>query len=104
MDCVCDYVISGVVARRRAYLPYIRKALSPEAVAKYFAHLLEASSTVERCALYNYNYCYHTITCHFVGVCGRFELPGIAALNFVLTESLGGGGVSSLRIDPQVLD
>ena len=32
----------------------------------------------------------------------RFELPGIGGLNFVLSHSLGGGGVASLRIDPQV--
>ena len=32
----------------------------------------------------------------------RYDLEGIRAVNFVLTSSLGGGGVSSLRIDPQV--
>ena len=32
----------------------------------------------------------------------RYELPGIHALNFVLEKSLGGGGVTSLRVDPQV--
>ena len=32
----------------------------------------------------------------------RFELPGIGAFNFVLKNSLGGGGVSSIRLDPQV--
>ena len=32
----------------------------------------------------------------------RYELPGIRALNFVIGDSLGGGGVASLRIDPQV--
>ena len=32
----------------------------------------------------------------------RYELPGIRALNFVLRDSLGGGGVASIRIDPQV--
>ncbi|MGB5522104.1 MAG: hypothetical protein WBM96_06025, partial [Polyangiales bacterium] len=31
----------------------------------------------------------------------RYELPGIDALNFVLRDALGGGGVSSLRFDPQ---
>ena len=30
----------------------------------------------------------------------RFELPGIAAINFVLHEALDGGGVSSRRLDP----
>ena len=31
----------------------------------------------------------------------RFELPGMSALNFVLHDCLGGGGIASLRIDPQ---
>ena len=31
----------------------------------------------------------------------RFELPGIHALNFVLYDALGGGGVASLRVDAQ---
>lgn len=37
----------------------------------------------------------------FVIVC-RYELPGINGLNFVLKNSLGGGGISSLNCDPQV--
>jgi hypothetical protein len=31
----------------------------------------------------------------------RYELPNLRAFNFVLTESLGGGGALSLRSDPQ---
>lgn len=31
----------------------------------------------------------------------RFELPNLAALNFLLHEALGGGGTLSLRIDAQ---
>ena len=31
----------------------------------------------------------------------RFDLPGFDALNFLLHEALGGGGVASVRIDPQ---
>lgn len=31
----------------------------------------------------------------------RYELPGIHGLNFVLKNSLGGGGIASLRSDPQ---
>jgi hypothetical protein len=66
----------GVMARKPEYLPYIRAALSETAVADYFRHLLK-------------------------GKVYRFELPGINALNFLLTQSLGGGGVASLRADPQ---
>ena len=32
----------------------------------------------------------------------RYELSGINGLNFVLRKSLGGGGVASIRNDPQV--
>jgi hypothetical protein len=42
---------------------------------------------------------------HFKGICfgevERFELPNLGALNFLLHESLGGGGTVSLRTDPQ---
>jgi hypothetical protein len=42
---------------------------------------------------------------HFRGVCRgrveRFELPNILALNFMLHDSLGGGGTESLKTDAQ---
>jgi len=42
---------------------------------------------------------------HFAGVCRgkveRFELPNLLALNFLLHESLGGGGTVSLMLDAQ---
>jgi hypothetical protein len=42
---------------------------------------------------------------HFEGVClgpvERFELPNLGALNFLLHESLGGGGTLALKADPQ---
>jgi hypothetical protein len=44
-------------------------------VARYLAHLVHGTVT-------------------------RYELPGIGALNFVCTQALGGGGMSSLRTDP----
>ena len=31
----------------------------------------------------------------------RYEVPGINGLNFVLHAALGGGGIASLRPDPQ---
>jgi hypothetical protein len=69
----------GVLARKRAYLPYIRAALSEAAVAKWFAHKFKNGK----------------------GKVERFDLPGIGAMNFVLYEALGGGGVASLSNDPQ---
>jgi hypothetical protein len=66
----------GVIARKAEYLPIIRAALTPNAVANYFAHYLE-------------------------GDVERFDVPGIGAINFVLHDVLGGGGIASLRNDPQ---
>ncbi len=42
---------------------------------------------------------------HFTGICQgsveRYELPNLHALNFLLHESLGGGGTVSLMLDAQ---
>ena len=42
---------------------------------------------------------------HFTGICKgeveRFEVPNLHALNFLLHQSLGGGGTLSLKTDPQ---
>jgi len=45
------------------------------------------------------------VKAHFQGICHgeveRFELPNLGALNFLLHESLGGGGTLSLMTDAQ---
>ncbi|WP_171429263.1 acyclic terpene utilization AtuA family protein [Acinetobacter lactucae] len=69
----------GVIARKADYLPWIRAALTEQAVANYMKHVLDAEK----------------------GRVIRYELPGLNALNFMLENALGGGGVASLRIDPQ---
>jgi hypothetical protein len=71
-----DHSNIGVMARKAEYLPYIRAALTAEAVATHYAYMLEGDVT-------------------------RWDLPGLNALNFLLRHSLGGGGVASLRADPQ---
>lgn len=42
---------------------------------------------------------------HFAGICkgnvDRYELPNIRALNFILHNTLGGGGTVSLKHDAQ---
>ena len=42
---------------------------------------------------------------HFTDICQgaveRYELPNLKSLNFLLHESLGGGGTVSLKTDPQ---
>lgn len=72
----------AVIARHPAFLPYIREALTEEAVATYFEHLFENKSMAQRNVR-------------------RYDCAGIHAINFVLTDVLGGGGVASLRTDPQ---
>jgi hypothetical protein len=66
----------GVIARQQEFVPVLLRQLTEAAIADYFAHLLEGAVT-------------------------RYEMPGLNALNFVLTDSLGGGGAASLRVDSQ---
>ncbi len=70
----------GIIARQPEYLPYLWQALSTEAVCARFAHFLasEDDSAVE-----------------------RFLMPGSNAINFLLHDVLGGGGVASIRNDSQ---
>jgi hypothetical protein len=71
-----DIANIGVIAREPAFLPWIAAALSAGFVMDWFVHT--GVTRVE-----------------------RHHLPGVHALNFVLHDALGGGGVASLRIDPQ---
>jgi hypothetical protein len=45
------------------------------------------------------------VRAHFARVCRgeveRFEVPNLLALNFILHDSLGGGGTASLKTDAQ---
>lgn len=69
----------GVIARDRRYLPWLRASLTAAAVSSFMRHVLDPAN----------------------GRVTRWELPGLGAFNFLLENSLGGGGVASLRIDPQ---
>ena len=69
----------GVIARKAEYLPWIRASLTEANVAEYMKHVLDAEKSKVI----------------------RYELPKLNALNFMLENALGGGGVASLRIDPQ---
>lgn len=75
----------GVIAREKDYYPYIKKHLTAEAVYNYFEHLFEEKWDGKP----------EGLPVH------RYEMPGIYAVNFVLENCLGGGGVASLRMDPQ---
>lgn len=66
----------GVLARHADYLPWIRASLTDQAVRNYFAHFVK-------------------------GKVERYEWPGLNGLNFMLHQGLAGGGIASLRHDPQ---
>lgn len=64
----------SVIAYRPEAWPYILAQVTPETVAKAFAHLSPGEIT-------------------------RFELPNLYALNFVIQDALQGGVNSSLGLD-----
>lgn len=74
-----DHSNIGVIARKPEYLPFIEAALTEAAVANWMKHTLNPKT----------------------GRVTRWKMPGLGAFNFLLEHSLGGGGVASLRIDPQ---
>lgn len=71
-----DAANCGVIAYKEEWYSIVREALTTECVKK-----------------------------HFEGVClgavERYELPNIWAVNFVLHNTLGGGGTVSLKLDAQ---
>ena len=66
----------GIIARKPEYYPILVREVTAERVKE-----------------------------HFAGVClgkvQRYELPNLGALNFLLHESLDGGGTLALKADPQ---
>lgn len=74
-----DHSNIGVVARDPEFVPFLAAALTEDAVADWMSHTLNPET----------------------GNVRRWALPGLNAFNFLLEHSLGGGGVASLRIDPQ---
>lgn len=74
-----DHSNIGILARRPEYVPLIGAALTEQAVAAHMAHVLDNPRS--------------KVT--------RWALPGCDGWNFLLEHSLGGGGIASLRPDPQ---
>ncbi len=66
----------GVIALREEFYPLLVREVTAERVKKHFDGLCK-------------------------GEVERFELPNLGALNFLLHESLGGGGTLSLMTDAQ---
>ena len=66
----------GLIALRDEFYPFLVRSVTAEAVKAHFGPMGK-------------------------GAVERFELPNLKALNFLLHESLGGGGTLSLMTDAQ---
>jgi hypothetical protein len=66
----------AIIARAPRYLPLLRREVTEERIVAQLGHLVR-------------------------GPAERFEAPGLHALNFLIADALGGGGMASMRIDPQ---
>lgn len=66
----------GLIARRPEIYEVLREQVTPERVKEHFREVCR-------------------------GAVERFELPNLRALNFMLHDSLGGGGTESLKTDAQ---
>lgn len=66
----------GLIALKDDYYPILVREVTADAVKKHFGPIVK-------------------------GGVERFELPNLKALNFLLHESLGGGGTLSLMTDAQ---
>ncbi len=66
----------GIIARKESYFHFIDSALNSSSVSQIFEHVVH-------------------------GEVFKWILPGINGINFLLKNSLGGGGMASLNIDPQ---
>jgi hypothetical protein len=66
----------AIIAREPRFLPLLRREVTSARLLAHLGHLVG-------------------------GPVQRFEAPGLHALNFLIEDALGGGGMASLRIDPQ---
>ena len=66
----------GVIALKDEFYPILEREVTKEKVKEHFGEMVK-------------------------GEVERFELPNLKALNFLLHESLGGGGTLSLMTDAQ---
>ncbi|HKJ45980.1 MAG TPA: hypothetical protein VJ991_09155 [Balneolales bacterium] len=66
----------GVIARHPDIYPFLKEHLTKNAVKEHMKHVCK-------------------------GKVERFEMPNLQAINFLLHDSLGGGGTVSLKLDAQ---
>lgn len=66
----------GIIARHANIYPFLKEELTADRVKEHMKNICK-------------------------GDVERYELPNLWALNFILNDSLGGGGTVSLKIDAQ---
>ena len=66
----------GIIARKKDYFNFIDSELNPSTISQFFHHVVQGDVL-------------------------KWVLPGVNGLNFLLKNSLGGGGMASFNIDPQ---
>ena len=66
----------GIIARKKDYFNFIDSELNPSTISQFFNHVVQGDVL-------------------------KWVLPGVNGLNFLLKNSLGGGGMASFNIDPQ---
>jgi hypothetical protein len=71
-----SHINIGLIARREDFYPILLREVTAERVKEFFAEFCK-------------------------GEVLRYELPNLCALNFLLKESLKGGGTLNLRLDSQ---
>ncbi|MDG1522581.1 MAG: DUF1446 domain-containing protein [Hellea sp.] len=68
----------GLIARKPEFIPYIWHSLTEKKLRETFQHFLGSNSMIE-----------------------RFYLPGSNSINILISDVLDGGGMASIRNDPQ---
>lgn len=66
----------GIIARHPDVYPFLKEKLTTDVVKEHMKHVCK-------------------------GEVERYELPNLGALNFILNDSLGGGGTIALKLDAQ---
>ena len=66
----------GIIARHPDIYPFLKEKLTTDVVKEHMKNICK-------------------------GKVERYELPNLQALNFILHDSLGGGGTVSLKLDAQ---
>ena len=72
-----DRFMAAIIARKPAYLPWIRAALAPQRLVDLMRHVFDGKE----------------------GSVERYDVPGIHAINLVFSGALSGGQLASPRLD-----